>query len=281
MLFGGTAVGIYYAQANGGRDAIATSTTTVTESATATASSGQSQAVNSSGGTDTLTTTVTTTGTGSSRAPSITLEPTELVYYAGDNVILIGTINPPPTSSQGIAVTTTNPAGTVVQVGEAETGITNGTFFFTLNTNTSSQWVSGTYSVTARSGAISGSAVFYYAASQFGGAPLYFQVVAPSSATPGRQVEVAVLSTLGNGALDDVTSWSSFTVYYPDGTVHSLCAPLGTPSCTGTFTKINAAFYQVNFTLPATAPGGTYYVEVAGSDASGNSAEGIAQFSVP
>lgn len=273
MLFGGTAVGIYYAQMSGGKGA--TSTTTVTE----TASAGQTQAVNSSGAT-TLTTTVTATGP--SRAPSITIEPTELVYYAGDNVILIGTINPPPTSSQGIAVTTTNPAGTVVQVGEAETGISNGTFFFTLNTNTSSQWVSGTYSVTARSGAVSGSAVFYYAASQLGGAPLYFQVVAPSTATPGHQVEVAVLSTLSNGVLDDVTSWSSFTVYYPDGTVHSLCTSLGTPSsCTGTFTKINAAFYQVNFTLPATAPGGTYYVEVAGSDASGNSAEGIAQFSVP
>jgi uncharacterized protein YfaS (alpha-2-macroglobulin family) len=170
----------------------------------------------------------------------------------------------------------------VVQVGEAETGVSNGTFFFTLNTGTSAQWVSGTYSVTARSGAQSGSAVFYYAASNFGGQPLYLQVAAPSAASPGQKVDIAVLSTLSNGALDDVTSWSALTIYYPDGTVHSLCTSLGTSTgCTSTFTKINAGFYQVNFTLPATAPGGTYYVVMAGSDSSGNSAEGIAQFSVP
>jgi len=281
LLVGGVVVGVTYGQLTGAKNASAT--ITETETVTTVASSGQSLAVTStvSGGA-TFTTTVTAPGTGSSKAPTITLEPTELLYYAGDNVILIGTIYPPPTSSQGISVTTTNPAGTVVQVGEAETGISNGTFFFTLNTNTSSQWVSGTYSVTARSGTLSGSAVFYYAATQVARAPLYFQVVAPAAAIPGQKVDIAVLSSLSNGALDDVTSWSTFTVYFPDGTVQNLCAPPSAPSgCANTFARINNGFSQANFTLPATAPGGTYYVVVAGGDSSGNSAEGIAQFSVP
>jgi len=282
LLVGGVAVGVSYGQLDGGRSNTVTTTTETVSTTTTTVGQGQVITSTVSGGAFTVTTTVTAAGAGSPRAPSITLEPTELVYYAGNDVILIGTIYPPPSSSQGIAVTTTNPAGTVVQVGEAQTGISNGTFFFTLNTNTSSQWVSGTYTVTATSGSQSVSAIFYYAASQLGGPPLNFQVVAPAVASPGQQVDVAVLSSRSNGAADEVTSWSTFTVYFPDGTVHDLCTSLAaTPGCTGTFTRIHEGFYQVNFTLPATAPGGTYYVEVAGSDASSSSAQGIAEFSVP
>jgi hypothetical protein len=214
----------------------------------------------------------------------MSIEPTELLYSGGDLVTLIGSIFPPPSSSEGILVTINNPAGSEVQVGTAFTGVSNSTFAFLVNAGVTPEWVSGTYTViaTTTTGSQSASTIFYYSASQFMSGLSEFQVVAPSAASPGHQVDVAVLNTLPNGVPDEVTSWSAFTLFFPDGTTQELCvSPGGNSPCTGTFMRIQEGFYQVGFTLPETAPGGTYYVEVAGSDASGNSGHGIAQFSVP
>lgn len=274
LLVGGVFVGVSYGQLVGGGGATATSTTTITESETATVSGGPSAA----------TTTVTEAATGSSIVPSMSIEPTELLYSGGDLVTLIGSIYPPPSSSEGILVTVNNPVGSEVQVGTAFTGVSNSTFAFLVNAGVTPEWVSGTYTAiaTTTTGSQSATTFFYYSASQFGGGLSDFQVVAPTTASPGHQVDVAVLSTALNGAPDEVTSWSTFTLFFPDGRVQELCAsPAASSPCTGTFTRIQEGFYQVSFTLPATAPGGTYYVEAAGSDASGNAGHGIAQFSVP
>ena len=231
----------------------------------------------------TVTATITRDGSASSRGPSMDLEATQLLYYQGQTVTLVGYIYPPPPGSTGIAVTTSNPLGIVVQVGQAETGITNGTFFYLLSTGTSAGWISGKYQVNATVGGQSAVATFLYSASQPSGrASFALQVLAPPLVDAGQQVSIAVLATIPNGVLDDVASWSTFAVLYPDGTLHNLCTPGAPPSsCTGAFSKIHAGFYQVAFTLPAAAQRGTYYVEVAGSDASANSTRGVAQFSVP
>jgi hypothetical protein len=214
----------------------------------------------------------------------MSIEPTKLLYSGGDLVTLIGSIYPPPSTSEGILVTVNDPLGGEIQVGTAFTGVSNSTFAFLVNAGVTPEWVSGTYTAiaTTTTGSQSATTIFYYSASQFGGGLSDFQVVAPTTASPGHQVDVAVLSTVLNGAPDEVTSWAIFTLFFPDGTVQNLCASPGANSpCTGTFTRIQEGFYQVNFTLPVTAPGGTYYVEVGGSDASGNSGHGVAEFSVP
>ena len=231
----------------------------------------------------TVTSTVARNDSQSSRAPSMNLEATQLLYFQGQTVTLVGSVYPPPPSSTGIALTTRNPLGVVVQVGQAETGITNGTFFYLLSTATSAGWVSGRYSVNATVGGQSATATFIYTASPSPRGPLLgLQVLAPPVVSAGQQVSIAVLTSFPNGTLDDVTSWSTFAVLFPDGTFHNLCAPGAAPSkCTGTFGRIHAGFYQLVFALPATAQRGTYYVEAAGSDSSGNSPRGAGLFSVP
>jgi hypothetical protein len=231
----------------------------------------------------TVTSTVTRNASASSRVASMDLEATQLLYFQGQTVTLVGSVYPPPPSSAGIALTTRNPLGVVVQVGQAETGITNGTFFYLLSTATSAGWVSGRYSVNATVGGQSATATFIYTASPSPRGPLLgLQVLAPPVVGAGQQVSIAILTSFPNGTLDDVTSWSTFAVLFPDGTFHNLCAPGADPSrCTGAFGRIHAGFYQLVFALPGTAQRGTYYVEAAGTDSSGNSTRGAGQFSVP
>ena len=231
----------------------------------------------------TVTSTAFRDDTTSSRAASMSLEATQLLYYEGQTVTLIGSVYPAPPSSTGIALTTRNPLGVVVQVGQAETGITNGTFFYLLSTATSAGWVSGKYSVTATVGGQITTATFIYTASPSARGPLLgLQVLAPPVVEAGQQVSLAVLASLPDGALHEMTSWSTFAVLFPDGTFHNLCTPGAAPAtCTGTFGRIHTGFYQLLLTLPGTAQRGTYYVEAAGSDSTGNSARGAGQFSVP
>jgi hypothetical protein len=285
IIAGAVALGAYSGGLTGNRGPPVT--TTETQVVTVSSAGGKTTTVTEKAvelaPTVTLTATVTRDGSAPSRAPSMDLEATQLLYYQGQTVTLVGSIFPPPPGSTGIAVTTSNPLGIVVQVGQAETGITNGTFFYLLSTGTSAGWISGKYHVNATAGGQSAAATFLYSASPpSSGASLSLQVLAPPLVSAGQQVSIAVLATLPDGVLDDVASWSTFAVLFPDGTLHNLCTPGAPPSsCTGTFSKIHAGFYQVAFTLPVAAQRGTYYVEAAGSDASANSTRGVAQFSVP
>jgi hypothetical protein len=281
LLLGGALVGISFGQLTAGKGGSATTTETAT--ATSVFVSVVTSIVGAGAAASTVTTTITQPLTGAPKGPSMNLEATELLYYYGDTVSLVGTVYPPPSGSTGIAVTTKNPLGTAVQVGQAETGITNGTFFYLLSTATSTNWVSGQYLVNATVAGQSATATFYYSAAPNAHASLLsLQILAPSVAAAGQPVSLAVVTTFPNGVLDEVTSWSTFAVLFPDGTFHNLCTSGATSSgCTGTFARIHTGFYQVTFTLPATAPRGAYYVEAAGSDSTGNSTRGAGQFSVP
>lgn len=281
MLAGGVVVGV----SNGGLAGRNGAPATTTETQTVTTTSLQFTVVTSTANAGSAASTVTTTvtGAGAVRHPSMDIEATQILYYQGDTVTVVGTVYPPPAGSSGIAVTTTNPRGVVIQVGQAENTATNGTFFYLLSTATSANWISGAYLVNATVGGQSAKTTFYYSASLAPqGLPLSLQVLTPSVAAAGQQITIAVLTTFPNGVLDDVTSWSTFAVLFPDGTFHSLCtSPSASSTCTGSFSRIHTGFYQVQFTLPATAQRGTYYVEAAGSDSSGNSTRGAGQFSVP
>jgi hypothetical protein len=278
LLLGGIAVAVSSGQLSGGKGA--SDTTTETRYVT---TSALSAVVTSTFIPGAAALTVTTTVTEAQKRPSMNIEATQLLYFRGDTVTIVGSVYPPLSSSTGIALTTRNPLGTLVQVGQAETGKANGTFFYLLSTDTSANWVSGAYLVNATTGTQSATATFLYSASQPAQRPsLSLQVLAPSVVAAGQQVSVAVFTTFPNGVLDDVTSWSTLAVLFPDATLHNLCTtPSASPGCFGTFTRVHKGFYQAMFILPASAQRGTYYVEAAGSDSSGNSTRGAGQFSVP
>jgi hypothetical protein len=284
LIVGAAAVGVSSGELTGNKNPAMT--TTETRILTASSAGGQTTTVTEKTfnlpSTLTVTRTVIRDASASSRAASMDLEATQLLYFQGQTVTLVGSVFPPPPSSTGIALTTRNPFGVVVQVGQAETGITNGTFFYLLSTATSANWISGRYSVDATVGGQSATATFIYAASPSPRGPLLgLQLLAPPEVNAGQQVSIAILTSFPNGTLDDVTSWSTFAVLFPDGTFHDLCTPGAMSSCIGTFGRIHAGFYQSVFALPGTAQRGTYYVEAAGSDSSGNATRGVGQFSVP
>lgn len=209
------------------------------------------------------------------------LQASQLLYSGGSTVTVFGTLNPPPPLSTGVQVTTRNPQGVVVDIGEALIGTTTGTFLYSLPSGGSAGWIQGAYSVNATGDSGSATTIFYYNPSQAtpNGTRLNLQVLAPSLTSPGQQVSVAALLTFPNGTLDDAASWSVFSVLYPDGTLHDLCTA-GASSCDGTFSRIHKGFYQVTFSLPASAQHGTYFVEAGAADSSGNSARSLGQFSV-
>jgi hypothetical protein len=281
LIVGAAAVGISSGRLAGGDGATAPAAVTRTVTSTMVQFSTATTTVGPTNGISTVTATITAAS--SQRRPSMDLEATQLLYFQGETVTLVGTVYPPPPSSTGIALTTRNPLGVVVQVGQAETGITNGTFFYLLSTATSANWISGKYLANASVSGQSATATFIYTASPSPRGPLLsLQVLAPPVVSAGQQVSIAILTSFPNGTLDDVTSWSTFAVLFPDGTFHNLCTPGALAStCTGTFGRIHAGFYQLVFALPGTARSGTYYVEAAGSDSSGNSPRGAGQFSVP
>jgi len=211
------------------------------------------------------------------------LEATQLLYFQGQTVTLVGSIYPPPPSSAGIALTTRNPLGVVVQVGQAENRDYERDVLLPALHGYLGELDLRKVPVNATVGGQSATATFIYTASPSPRGPLLgLQVLASPVISAGQQVSIAILTSFPNGTLDDVTSWSTFAVLFPDGTFHYLCTPGAAPSiCRGTFGRIHAGFYQLVFTLPGTAQRGTYYVEAAGSDSSGNSTRGAGQFSVP
>ncbi len=212
------------------------------------------------------------------------LQASQLLYSGGSTVTIFGTLNPQPALSTGVQVTTRNPQGIVVDIGEALIGSTTGTFLYSLPSGSSANWIQGAYSINATGDSGSATTIFYYNPSQTtqSGTRLNLQVLAPSAASPGQLVYVAILLTLPNGDLDDATSWSVLAVLFPDGTLHDICASTGASSgCTGSLSRIHTGFYQVTFTLPTNAQRGTYFAEAGAVDSAGNSARALGQFGIP
>jgi hypothetical protein len=211
------------------------------------------------------------------------LQATQLLYYGGSAVTLFGTIAPPPSSSQGVVMMTRNPQGVVVDVGQAQVSSSTGSFSYVIGAGGTFNWQQGQYAVTATSGSRTATTAFYFspALTTINHAALGIQVLAPQLTSPGEQIEIAVLATLGNGVPDDVASWSILAVLYPDGSFHNVCASgAPTPGCSGTVTRIQAGFYQILLTVPQAAQQGTYFVEAAATDSSGISARALGEFNV-
>ena len=282
LVVGGLVVGEFYSQLTGGKAATSSSintqtvTTTLSTQTTSTFTTTQSAA----GGDGVTTTTVTVT---SSRDASMDVQATQLLYYGGSPVTLFGTITPPPTSTQGVVMMTRNPQGVVVDVGQAQVSSSTGSFSYVIGSGGTISWAPGEYSVSASSGSKNATTAFYFSPAQTttSSAALSIQVLAPQLATSGEQIDVGILVTLQNGAPDDMAAWSALAVLYPDGSFHNVCAS-GAPSagCTGTLARIQIGFYQMVFNVPPAAQQGTYFIEAAGTDGSGNSARALGEFSV-
>jgi len=224
----------------------------------------------------------TTVTAGVSRAHTIDLQATQLLYYGGSPITFFGTIYPPPSATQGIVIATRNPNNLVVDIGQAQTSGGTGSFSYVIGATGTLNWIPGAYSVSATSGSRNVSTIFYFSQSLSGttAPPVVLNVLAPPLVKAGDQVNIPILATLPNGAPDNVTLWSTLTVLFPDGVFHPLCVPNSSGSCAGTFSKVQVGFYQVLFTLPSSAQQGTYFVEAAVTDSAGGSARTLSQFSV-
>ena len=275
-------MGEFYPQLTVGRTQPATITATRTVTTTGTLSETTTvttTSVSIAGGGSVATTTVTVTLT---RDSTMDLQATQLLYYGGSPVTLFGTINPPPTSTQGVVMMTRNPQGVVVDVGQAQVSSSTGSYSYVIGAGGSTNWQQGEYSVTASTGSKAATTVFYFTPSQtVNSAALTLQVLAPQLASPGTQIDVGVLATLRSGAPDDVASWSTLAVLFPDGSFHNVCASGATAAgCTGALTRVQLGFYQMIFPVPSPAQQGTYFIEAAGADSSGNSSRAVGEFSV-
>jgi hypothetical protein len=273
-------VGEFYSQLTGGRTAPATITSTQTVTTTGTLQEVTTVTATSVSITGSATATITVTST---KDPSIDLQATQLLYYGGYPVTLFGTITPPPSSTQGVVMMTRNPQGVVVDVGQAQVSSATGSFSYVIGAGGTINWQQGQYSATATAGSKAATTAFYFTPSQAAAnpPPLSVLVLAPQLASPGAPIDVGVLATLQSGAPDDMASWSTLAVLFPDGSFHNVCAA-GAPAtgCTGTLTRIQLGFYQLVFNVPQAAQQGTYFIEAAGSDSTGNSARGLGEFSI-
>ena len=209
--------------------------------------------------------------------------------YAGAAVIQVtGTVTPAPASANtAVVVTTRGPAG-AVDTGTATVATGTGAYSYTLVAGGSTMWVSGTFTVNATYGGPGGTGstttTFAYTATGTGGGggstAVSVQVSASTPAVAGQQEYVGILTSFaGNGSLAAVT-FQTIHYHTPAGTLVTLCSSATGPAgCTGTFTTIHKGFYTINFTIPASAGTGGYFVH-AWTNAPIVAGQGLASFTV-
>jgi hypothetical protein len=219
---------------------------------------------------------------------TMTLQTNQPTYAGQSTIIVSGTVTPAPTISTTAVVITTKGLSGAVDIGEATVATGTGAFTYTLVSGGSSAWTSGTYTINGTWGAQGNTATktttFTYTGSGptgSGGAAMGVTIDTNTPVIAGGIVNIGVLTSSPTGTLDDVVTWSPFHIHYPDGTVHNLCTAANTPAgCMGTFTKVHTGFYVVNFTLPATATVGGYFVHAGTTDANSVTGEGLGVFAV-
>jgi len=227
-------------------------------------------------------------------ATTVTVATNSNSYNGVQTVSVTGTVTPAPGAGTNVVITTRGPAG-VVDINSVP--VNSGAFSYALVTGGSTTWVSGTYTVNATwggpGGTASATATFTYTPSSGGGGgaavavPLGIdvQVTAQTPVFPGQQEYVAVLTSFqANGSLAPAT-FQTIHYHTPQGTLVTLCSAAGQTGCTGTFTTIHVGFYTINFTVPATATQGGYFVHAwtNGPKVSGVSTgqgQGLGQFTV-
>jgi methyl-accepting chemotaxis protein len=118
---------------------------------------------------------------------------------------IAGTISPAPGQLDNVFITVKNPNGNTVDAANVPANPTTGAFSYNTATGGSSQWVSGTYTITATdSYGATGSTTFSYtssAAPSATGAQLIVQVAASSPVFAGQTAEVTALVFWNNGTL--------------------------------------------------------------------------------
>jgi len=215
-------------------------------------------------------------------------------YNGVQTVAVTGTVSPAPAAGTSVVITTKGPSG-VVDIGSVP--VNSGAFSYAFVTGGSTNWVTGTFTVNATwggpGGSASGTTQFVYMSTGCtgtncgGGSSLMginVQVTTQTPVYPGQQEYIGILTSYdSNGSLAAAT-FQTIHYHTPQGTLVTLCSSAGQTGCTGTFTTIHTGFYTINFSIPATATQGGYFVHAWTNGpkniASTGQGQGLGQFTI-
>jgi trimeric autotransporter adhesin len=222
-------------------------------------------------------------------ATTVTVATNSNSYNGVQTVSVTGTVTPAPGPSTNVVITTRGPSG-VVDINSVP--VNSGAYSYAFVTGGSTNWVQGTYTVNATVAVgASATTTFTYTPSSGpvtvgGGGPMGIdvQVTAQTPVFPGQQEYIAVLTSYAsNGSLAAAT-FQTIHYHTPQGTLVTLCSSAGQTGCTGTFTTVHTGFYTINFSVPATATLGGYFVHAwtngPKNTASTGQGQGLGQFTV-
>jgi hypothetical protein len=198
-------------------------------------------------------------------------------YKGSQSYTISGSVSPAPGGPDNVFITVKNPSGTPVDAQSVSATPSTGAFTYATAVGGTSNWVTGTYTITATdSFSATGTTTFTYTAQAVitPGSGLAVHVDANSPAFAGQSVEVAATVTWANGSLASVSSWLTAEYFTPGAT---------TPTSLGSPTKITEGTTVVAYTwtvaLPSTAADGLYLVHIQ-ANASGTASYGTGSWTV-
>ncbi len=185
-------------------------------------------------------------------------------YSTGGAGTITFTVTPTPGSGTSVGLTITNPNGAEVFTDSAIVSAT-GSATDTFTTGGSSNWISGTYTVTATwaptvtSTPQTATTTFAFTCTSgcsvstpTSSVSLELQATAPSLVYAGQTVQVFALAFWSNGTLAANANFTGSHYHNPSGAVTVLPAP----------TSVGPGMYEWSWALPATAADGLYAVHL-------------------
>jgi len=224
-------------------------------------------------------------------ASTVTVSTNSNNYSGVQTVAVTGTVTPAPGPGTNVVITTRGPAG-VVDISSVP--VNSGAYSYAFVTGGSTNWQTGTYTVNATVGVgASATTQFTYTSITCTGANcggqasamgVNVQVTTQTPVFAGQQEYIGILTSYdSNGSLAAAT-FQTIHYHTPQGTLVTLCSSAGQTGCTGTFTTIHTGFYTINFSVPATATQGGYFVHAWTNGpkniASTGQGQGLGQFTV-
>jgi hypothetical protein len=195
-------------------------------------------------------------------AQAITATTNKTSYVPGDSLVVSGT----GPANDDVSITVTNPRGNLIGVAQGKVGSNNqySVTVLAFPSAESQTFPFGAYSirVTAAAAGASTTVTVNFLATAGPEVPITpstgaggFLVAVHAAGTyfPGDRVRIYAIFT-NNGALADPTAFTVSHVHRMDNTIDQLL---------GTQQRIHAGWYYFDYTVPATAPAGTYGVHVA------------------
>ena len=195
-------------------------------------------------------------------AQAVTATTNKTTYVPGDSLVVSGT----GPANDDVAITVTNPRGNLIGVSQGRVGSNNqySVAVLTFPSAESPTFPFGAYSIrvtAAAAGASTTVTVNFLATAgvelpptpSTGAGGFVISVHAAGTYFPGDRVRIYAIFT-NNGALADPTAFTIAHVHRMDNTIDQLL---------GTQQRIHAGWYYFDYTIPATAPAGTYGVHVA------------------